>query len=74
MGHAGQYWLNYNSKYTKYSIKRSSEFHLQTDWYDCSIRKKHRSEGNGEEKQEQVPRIRNTENVAYENRGDPCGC
>ena len=74
MGHAGQYWLNYNRKYTRYRIRRSSEFHLRTDWYDCSIRKKHRSEGNGEEKQEQVPRIRNTENVAYENRGDPCGC
>ncbi|CAH3159491.1 unnamed protein product, partial [Pocillopora meandrina] len=33
--------------------------------------KKHRSEGNGEEKQVKVLRIGNTENVAYENRGDP---
>ena len=53
--------------------KRFSEFHLQTDSYDCSIRQKHRTEGNRKEKQVQSPRTTNTENVAYKNRNDPCG-
>ena len=41
---------------------------------DCSIRLKRRSEGKEKEKQVQRSRTKNTENVAYENRSDPCGC
>ena len=48
--------------------------HLQTDWYDYSIRQKPYTEGNRKEKQGQRPRTRNIENVAEENWSDPCGC
>ena len=32
------------------------------------------TEGDQKEKHVQRPRTRNTENVAHENRSDPCGC
>ena len=55
-------------------VKDSVNSPLQTDWYNCSIRLKRRSEGKEKEKQVQRSRTKNTENVAYENRSDPCGC